>query len=1040
MASNHVSTLLALTALMCLSQAEAGSLSKVLSASDWRGIRAGYDQHRHAAYPVSGGHQARNPGQQWVTRFDGRGFEVTPAAGDWTWGLELRSYGRADGARAMAGPPRVTASGQRVSYQWDAALTEWYVNDARGLEHGFTLSQRPSGGGRLQFQLAVRGGLRPDGGGAQVRFHDPAGRGVLRYGGLKVWDADGKTLAARMVPSAAGLLLEVEESGARYPITIDPLAQQTILRASPGDAGDIFGTSVAVSGNTVVIGAPGEDSSATGVNGNQTGNSALDSGAAYVFVSNGGVWSMQAYLKASNTGAGDTFGRSVAISGDTIVVGAIGESGAAGAAYVFVRNGAVWTQQAYLKASNAGGGDRFGISVALDGQTAVVGALQEASSATGVNGTQSNNSAPSAGAAYVFVRTGGAWSQQAYLKASNAEAFDEFGTAVAISGDTVVVSAPLEGGSATGVNGANNNNAFAAGAAYVFVRNAGVWSQQAYLKASNTGDGDVFGSSGAVSGDTILIGAFGESSSATGVNGNQSNNSAATAGAAYVFVRNSGVWTQQAYLKASNTGAGDRFGVSVALDGDTAAVGAYQEGSGTGSQSDNSAANSGAVYLFGRAAGAWTQQEYVKASNIGGEDLFGEAIAMSGGTLVVGARLEDGETNTVESSGAAYVFATPAPSGLRFVPIAPCRVADTRAGQGTTGNFGPPTLEANTSRELPLPAGRCGIPATAQAYSLNVTAVPHEPLGFLSLWPTGQAQPLVSTLNSFHAGVVANAAIVPAGVNGGINVFVTNRADVIVDINGYFESASGFAFYTVNPCRLADTRAGGGFAGAFGPPTPAANSTRTFPLPSGSCSLPAGAAAYSLNFTVVPATTLGFLTAWPTGQAQPFVSTLNSFDGAVVANAAIVPAGTNGSVNTFVTDAADQIIDTNGYFGAAGGLGALTFFPVTPCRVADTRSAGNGAPVMAGNETRNFTLAGKCGVPAGARAYAMNVTVVPKGALGFLTLWPAGGTQPFVSTLNSFLGRVVANAAIVPAGTGGAVSVFVTNETEVILDVNGYFQ
>lgn len=381
--------------------------------------------------------------------------------------------------------------------------------------------------------------------------------------------------------------------------------------------------------------------------------------------------------------------------------------------------------------------------------------------------------------------------------------------------------------------------------------------------------------------------------------------------------------------------------------------------------------------------------------------------------------------------------ASPLLSGLRFVPVTPCRVADTRAGQGTTGNFGPPTLNPNTARELPIPSGRCNIPATARAYAFNVTVVPQGPLGYLTLWPTGQAQPLVSTLNSFHGGVVANAAIVPAGANGSVNVYVTDRTDVILDVNGYFEPSSGFSFYALDPCRVSDTRAGMGFFGALGPPASPAGSTRFVPLPTGVCGLPASASAYSLNVTVVPPGPLGYLTIWPTGQTQPFVSTLNSFDGAVVANAAIVPAGTAGAVTVYVTDATDIILDTNGYFGTSGGQGALSFEPLPPCRVVDTRVAG---PVMQGASTRTFALPGTCGIPADAKAYSLNVTVVPTGPLGFLTLWPAGKPRPLVSTLNSFLGRVVANAAIVPAGANGAISSYVTDDTHVILDINGFFR
>ncbi len=378
-------------------------------------------------------------------------------------------------------------------------------------------------------------------------------------------------------------------------------------------------------------------------------------------------------------------------------------------------------------------------------------------------------------------------------------------------------------------------------------------------------------------------------------------------------------------------------------------------------------------------------------------------------------------------------------SGLRFVPVSPCRIADTREGQGTTGAFGPPFLAAGSTRDVPIPSGRCSIPATARAYSLNVTAVPLEPLAYLSLWPTGQQRPTVSTLNSFHGGIVANAAIVPAGTNGSISVFVTNPAQVIVDINGYFELLNGYSFYALDPCRGADTRQGSGFTGPFGSPTPAAQSSRTFPL-GGVCGLPRNAGAYSLNVTAVPPGPLSFLTIWPAGQPRPFVSTLNAFDGAVVANAAIVPTGVGGGVDSYVTDRSDAILDVNGYFGAPSGQGATTFFPVTPCRVADTRVAGGGAPIMATGEQRDFRIQGNCGVPADAQAFSLNVTVVPSGPLSYLSLWPTGRGRPLVSTLNSFTGRVVANAALVPAGAGGSVSVFVTNEAHVILDINGYFK
>jgi hypothetical protein len=476
-------------------------------------------------------------------------------------------------------------------------------------------------------------------------------------------------------------------SGVLSPVEI---AQQAYLKASNTGVSDFFGV-VAMDGDTVVVGAGGEDSNATGINGNQSNNSAFDSGAAYVFVRSGTNWAQQAYLKASNTGSGDYFGSRVAISGDTVLVGALGEASnatgvngnqannsaqGAGAAYVFVRNGTNWTQQAYLKASNTEAGDTFGAWVAISEDTIVIGATGESSNATGVNGNQNDNSAFGSGAAYVFVRNGTNWTHQAYLKASNTGAEDNFGTSVSISGDTLVVGAGLEDSNATGVNNHSNDSGTNSGAAYVFVRSGTNWAQQAYLKASNTGGGtaacnpcgDFFGDSVAVWGDTIVVGAPSESSSATGINGNQNDNSAQGAGAAYVFVRKGTNWNQQAYLKASNSGAGDNFGSLVALVGDTIVVAAFLEDSAAvglnGNQNSNSAFDSGAAYVFVRSETNWIQQAYLKASNTGAEDNFGVP-AVSGNTVVIGAPLESSNAtgvngnqnnNNAPGSGAVYVF------------------------------------------------------------------------------------------------------------------------------------------------------------------------------------------------------------------------------------------------------------------------------------------------------------------------------------------------------------------------------------------------
>ena len=380
------------------------------------------------------------------------------------------------------------------------------------------------------------------------------------------------------------------------------------------------------------------------------------------------------------------------------------------------------------------------------------------------------------------------------------------------------------------------------------------------------------------------------------------------------------------------------------------------------------------------------------------------------------------QTTTLSGTGA---------SGLGFIPVTPCRLVDTRQ---TNGPLGGPIMTAGSTRSFALATASCGLPSNASAYSLNVTVVPKAKLNYLTLWATGQSQPAVSTLNSPAGQVVANAAIVPAGLSGAVSVYVTDETEVIIDVNGYFApaTASTLTFVPVTPCRAEDTRK---------TTIMAANTSRSFPIPSSACSIPSTAAAYSLNATVVPSVPLNYLTLYPTGGTQPGVSTLNSPTGQTVANAALVPAGTSGAVTAYVTNQTNLILDINGYFTSTPAA-PLVFHTVTPCRVADTRTATGslGGPIMAANSTRSFPVpSSACGLPSNATAYALNVTVVPAAKLNYLTLWPAGQSQPTVSTLNSPAGQVVANAALVPAGTNGALDVYVTDQTHVILDVVGYF-
>jgi hypothetical protein len=468
-------------------------------------------------------------------------------------------------------------------------------------------------------------------------------------------------------------------SASSAPVQVDVNKAIGYFKASNPGAGDEFGSAVALSadGNTLAVGAIGENSNATGVNWDETNNSAPAAGAVYVFARVGGTWAQQAYVKASNTGESDSFGFALALSadGNTLAVGAPGEANivgyqgndsgpGAGAVYVFTRAGAAWAQRAYLKGFNPVAGSDFGRSVALsaDGDTLAAGAPGESAAS---------------GAAYVFARTGLVWTLKNLLTASTPNNGDRFGGAVALSGDgnTLAVGAPREASSATKIDGDETDNlAPSAGAVYVFGRIGNLWPQQAYVKASNAETLDLFGSSIALSsdGNTLAVGAQLEDSSAKDINGSETDNTAANSGAVYVFSRTGSTWAKEAYLKASNAEAGDQFGLALALssDGNTVAVGSIDWSGAVGvggDQTNNAAGLAGAVYVFKRIGTAWTQQAFVKASNTEELDVFGVKLALSGdgNTLAVGAMGEssnakgingDQKDNSMPLAGAVYLY------------------------------------------------------------------------------------------------------------------------------------------------------------------------------------------------------------------------------------------------------------------------------------------------------------------------------------------------------------------------------------------------
>ena len=382
-----------------------------------------------------------------------------------------------------------------------------------------------------------------------------------------------------------------------------------------------------------------------------------------------------------------------------------------------------------------------------------------------------------------------------------------------------------------------------------------------------------------------------------------------------------------------------------------------------------------------------------------------------------------------DNVGTVYSLTGPSPTPVQFVPVPPCRLADTRQTHDP--------IEGGTFQFFVVPhLGGCSIPATSAAYSLNVTVVPQHPLGYLTIWPSGKSQPGVSTMNSTDGRVKANAAIVPAGASGAVSVYASNTTDVILDIDGYFATPSSqtYQFYPLTPCRIVDTRNNqdGGMLQA--------GVERDYAIPP-NCGVPNNATAYSFNVTVLPsAGGLDYLTVWPEGESRPTVSTLNDNTGTIVANAAIVPAGSENATAFYAhSNNTNLLLDVDGYF-AAPGTGGLSLYPLTPCRVLDTRQVGNGQPFMGIWNPPNGVdvLTSQCAPPSTAKGFVFNATVVPSGSMPYLTLWPHGEGQPGVSTLNAYDGFITSNMAIVPTNDG-SIDAYAAGLTQLILDISGYF-
>jgi len=587
----------------------------------------GKEDSGYRVRPNAEGLRAENPRLGLVVEFTQDGAEVR--GHDLRWRLETLGCGYGDAVhRVNTVAPQAKAN--RVEYRRNG-VTEWYENGPLGLEQGFTLAHPPgkANGQPLTMELGLRGNVvvALNAGGKELELRGRDGKAALLYTGLQARDATGRELRSWLEVRGERLLVRVADGEARYPVVVDPWIQQAELTSSDGVGGDYFGWSVAVSGSTIVVGAslhPAQGSA---------------QGAAYVFVEGGGTWSQQAELTASDGMGGDYFGRSVAVYGSTVVVGAechpsnSPDDCGPGAAYVFVESAGTWSQQAELTAADGANEDCFGYSVATSGSTIVVGAPFHPDTsqdclprgATSIGGP---------GSAYVFVESGGTWTQRAELTASDGVGGDSFGDAVAVSGSTIVVGAnchPYLG-----------NQNCGPGAAYVFVKSSGTWSQQAELTASDGTNGEALGASVAISGSTVVAGA---------------PNRQVThlfQGAAYVFVESGGTWSQQAELTSPDGEELDYFGSSVAVSGSTAVVGAMDHPFGALLYPGQ-----GAAYVFVENGGTWSQEAELTSSDGATEDSFGQSVAINGNTLVAGA--PGHAVGSSGNQGAAYVFGSSGP-------------------------------------------------------------------------------------------------------------------------------------------------------------------------------------------------------------------------------------------------------------------------------------------------------------------------------------------------------------------------------------------
>lgn len=615
--------LLLASAVVGCSEPTPPSVANLVAPSPMASLRAAYvtavqrdaDPSYQAFSEAASGLRFDSAAQQLVTRLTSQSVQVEHRSGARVdFALRTIDCARSETATENVAP---SAHGNRVEYA-RPGLREWYVNGPLGVEQGFVIeapARRASCAGHLALRVELSGKLRPvlAADRSYIELRTDAGQPVMRYQDLYAQDATGRALPTGLALNGTQVELLVDDSAATYPITVDPLlrwVEQQKLIASDTATNAYLGASVAVSGDTAVLGATG-----------LTVMGKASAGGAYVFVRTGMSWTEQAKLTSTDRDA-NALGDAIALSGDTVVLGGrfvdVAGKVYAGAAYVFVRSGTTWAQQAKLANPVPVALDYFGTSVAVSGDTVLVGSPR--TEAAGKS---------DAGVAYVFVRSGTTWTKQAELLAGDIGIQGNFGNAVALNGDEAVIGAPWQSGPGRRLR---------SGEVYLFSRSGTTWTQTASLQASDGATDDHLGDSVAFSGNVLIAGA--PEADLPG--------SKLDAGAAYLFTRSGMTWTQTAKLTAPDAALGDAFGTSVAATTDTVAISAPKADL-------MGKANAGAAYLFVNNAGTWDFVSKVVASDSIAGMLFGQALALQGNTLIAGASLAaaSGKTN----AGAGYFFA-----------------------------------------------------------------------------------------------------------------------------------------------------------------------------------------------------------------------------------------------------------------------------------------------------------------------------------------------------------------------------------------------